>query len=296
MGSVRLGELALLVPLFLQPGLAPGLAPGLPLPAAPPTAPACTAADRVSREDMLRAMARHGAYNLTATTTSMRFGAEALLALVASHRRPVGGRVRLFVDQTDWFSAHRETAGVSYDAMSAAAKAGFEHHQDAVVEYGPDLLEKVEKGPTPLQVLDVTISWPDSAGAPSSFTYRDTLSVPRVEVHDSRVIQFKLVQYEDMLLFDEIRGISVKPMGFLSAIFALVGRPDLKQTRVAVSADQWEVVRGQVKVFPGISKTGTAVIEPGGLGHEDVPAGRADLDSLRRRLERPVKLRYRESC
>lgn len=257
----------------------------------------CDSAYAVTRDEMKAAMALHGAYNLAATTTSMRFGAEALLELVRRRRQEVPGETRLFIDQPDWFAAHMETAGVTYEQMSEAARAGFEHHQNALVEYGPDVLEKVEEGPTPRDVLDVTISWPDSDGAASSFTYRDTLSVPKVEVHDSRVIRFKLVRYDDMLLFDQIDGISVKPLGFLSAIFALVGKPDLKQSRVAVSADQWEVMRGRVKVLPGISKTGTAVIEPSGKGHEKIPIERSDLDSLERRLEAPVKLKYaKASC
>jgi hypothetical protein len=241
---------------------------------------------------MLAAMARHGDYNLTATTTSMRFGAEALLELVRRRRKEAPASTRLFVDQSDWFAAHRETAGVTYKEMSASARAAFEHRQDALVDFGPQVMQEVAEGPKPLEALDVTISWPDTGAAPSSFTYRDTLSVPRIEVHDNRVVRFRLVQYPDMLLFDEIDGISVKPLGFLSAVFALVGKPDLKQTRLAVSADQWQVIRGRVKVLPGISKTGTAAIEPSGRGHEDVPSSRPDLDSLERRISAPVKLRY----
>jgi hypothetical protein len=140
--------------------------------------------------------------------------------------------------------------------------------------------------------LDVTIFWPDSAGAPSEFSYRDTLSVPRMDVYDDRVIRFKLLEYDDMLVFDQVTGISVRPIGFLSAIFAVLGKPDLKQTRIAVSADQWQVVRGRVKVFAGISKTGTATIEPDGRGHEGVPPDRGDLRALKERMSQPVELRY----
>ena len=270
--------------------LAAGPAPVTPIATLQP----CSEPYRVTREEILAAMARHGDYNLTATTTSMRFGAEALLELVRRRRAEDPASTRLFVDQLDWFSAHRETAGVTYDEMSASARAAFEHRQDALVEYGPHVLQEVLAGPTPVEALDVTISWPDTGDAPSSFTYRDTLSVPRIEVHDSRVVRFRLVQYPDMLLFDEIDGISVKPLGFLSAVFALVGKPDLKQTRLAVSTDQWQVIRGRVKVLPGVSKTGTAAIEPNGRGHEDSPAGRADLDSLERRIAAPASLRYGE--
>ena len=243
---------------------------------------------------MLRAMASHGGYNLTATTTSLRFGAEALLELVRRRQREAPADTRLFIDQTDWFTAHRETAGVTYAEMSEAARAAFEHHQDAVVDYGPGVVAEVLEGPNPKLALDVTISWPDSAGAPSSFTYRDTLGVPRVEVHDSRVVRFKLLVYEDFLLFDQVEGISVKPFGFLSTVFTVVGKPDLKQTRLATSPDQWQVMQGRVKVLPGVWKTGTAIIEPGGRGHAHAPTGRGDLEALERRFDRPLALRYRK--
>ena len=239
-------------------------------------------------------MSAHGAYSLTATTTSMRFGAEALLAIVRRRQREAPGSTRLLIDQSDWFASHRETAGVTYAEMSAAARAAFEHGQDAIVDYGPEVVRQVVAGPTPRTALDVTIFWPDAAGAASQFSYRDTLSVPRVEVYDDRVIRFKLLAYDDMLVFDQVSGISVKPLGFLSGIFSVLGKPDLKQTRIAVSADEWQVIRGQVNVFAGISKTATAVIEPGGRGHKRVPADRTELGAIVERLERPLKLRYGE--
>jgi hypothetical protein len=256
------------------------------------TAQGCAEPDRVSRREILQAMSGHGAYSITSTTTSMRFGAEVLLAMVRRRRQETPESTRFFVDQSDWFAAHLETAGVTYAEMSAAARAGFEHHQDALVEYGPGVVDEVLEGPAPILALDVTIFWPDSADAPSEFSYRDTLSVPRMDVHDNRVIRFKLLEYDDMLVFDEVTGISVRPLGFLSAVFALLGKPDVKQTRIAVSADQWQVVRGHLRVFPGISKTGTAAIEPDGRGHEGLPPDRADLRALKVRLSRPLELRY----
>lgn len=258
----------------------------------PAAAQACPAPYRVSRDEMLQAMSAHGAYSLTSTTTSMRFGAEALLAIVRRRQQEAPGSTRLVIDQADWFAAHRETAGVTYDEMSAAARAGFEHGQNALVDYGPGVVRDIVEGPTPLTALDVTIFWPDSAGAPSQFSYRDTLSVPRVEVYDDRIVRFKLLAYDDMLVFDQVNGISVKPFGFLSGIFSVLGKPDLKQTRIAVSDDQWQVVRGQVNVFAGISKTGTAAIEPGGRGHEGTPVDRPDLGAMKDRLKRPIKVRY----
>lgn len=260
-------------------------------------APSCPDPPQVSRQEILQAMSGHGSYSLTSTTTSMRFGTEALLALVRRRQRESPTSTQFLIRQDDWFSAHRETAGVTYWEMSESARFGFEHHQDILVDYGPGVVERVLQGPAPIMALDVMIFWPDSAGAPSEFSYKDTLSVPRVEVYDHRVIRFKVLEYDDMVLYDQVTGISVKPIGFLSALFAVFGKPDLKQTRMAVSGDEWEVVRGQVKVFPGISKTGTATIEPGGRGHEGIPADRQDLSAMKERLKRPLELRYGEpSC
>jgi hypothetical protein len=260
-------------------------------------AQACPEPYQVSREEILQAMSTHGAYSLTSTTTSMRFAAEALLAIVRRRQRESPESTQLFISQGDWFAAHQQTAGATYAAMSAAARAGFEHHQDALVDYGPQVVEGVVEGPTPLMSLDVMIFWPDSEGAPAEFSYKDTLSVPRMDMYDSRVIRFKLLEYDSMLVFDRVTGISVRPVGFLSAVFAVLGKPDLKQTRIAISRDQWQVIRGKLKVFAGISKTGTATIEPGGRGHEGVPADRPDLRALAKQMKRPLELRYGEpSC
>ena len=69
--------------------------------------------------------------------------------------------------------------------MSEAARSGFEHQQEVTVDYRPGIVREVLEGPAPVLALDVTIAWPDSGHAPSSLTYKDTLSVPRVEVHDT---------------------------------------------------------------------------------------------------------------
>ncbi len=252
----------------------------------------CATPYQVPQEEILRGMSGHGAYSLTTTTTSTRFGAEALLAIVRHRQRQSPGSTELFIAQADWFAAHLAIAGVGYTDMSEAARAGFEHHQDILVGYGPEVVDQVLEGPMPILSLDVTLYWPDSEGTPSNFSYRDTLSIPRVDVYNDRIIRVKLLEYDDMLVFDQVTGISVRPIGFLSGLFSVLGKPDLKQTRIGVTADQWQVMRGQVKVFPGISKTATAMIEPSGRGHESAPSGRADLAVLEERMKRPLKLRY----
>jgi hypothetical protein len=255
-------------------------------------AQSCEEPPRVSRLEIREAMRGHGPYSLTSTTTSMLFGSRALLALVRQRKKAVPAGTQFVIDHADWFAAHLETAGVPYARMSASARAGYEHRQDVLVEYGPGVVERVTEGTAPITSLAVTIAWRDSGAAPSSFSYRDTLSVPRVDVFNDRVIHFKMLEYDSAVVFDAVSGISVRPMGFMSALFGLIGKPDLKQTRLAVSQDYWQAVRARVKVFAGISKTGMAFIEPDGNGHERAPPARADLRALAERLRRPVEMRY----
>jgi hypothetical protein len=271
------------------------LYPGLAAPPALLKAQSCAPPVEVPGEEILQAMSAHGDYNLTATTNAARFGAEVLLAIVRRRKQESPASSRLLIRQPEWFTAHRQTAGVTYHDMSIAAREGLEHNQDVLIDFGAGVVKRVEVGPVPLQSLDVKIFWPRSKKSPSKFSYKDTLSVPRLNVYNNRVIRFKLLEYKDMVVFDEIQGISVRPMGFFSALFAIIGNPDLKQNRIATSRDQWQVMRGKVKAFLGISDTHTATIEPNGEAHEGVPHDRPDLKAVETRLKRTLKLQYGKS-
>jgi hypothetical protein len=255
----------------------------------------CGTPDSVPREEILQAMKAHGAYSLTTTTNAARFGAEVLLAIARRRQQESTGSTLFLIRQSDWFAAHQATAGVTYEEMSIAAREGYEHNQDVLVAHGANVVDRVEEGPAPLMALDVKVFWPESKQRASKYSYKDTLSIPRVLVYNERVIRFKLLQYEDMVVFDKIEGISVRPIGFFSALFKIIGNPDLRQNRIAVSADEWQVMRGRVKAFLGISDTRTATFEPDGRGHEGIPTDRADLKAIENRLKRSVKLRYQKS-
>ena len=71
-----------------------------------------------TRDEILQAMSAHGTYSLITTTTSMRFGAEALLAIVRRRQQEFPGSTQFLIRHSDWFAAHLATAGVAYAAMS----------------------------------------------------------------------------------------------------------------------------------------------------------------------------------
>jgi hypothetical protein len=254
-------------------------------------AQACEQAPRVPRHVIAEAMRAHGPYSLTSTNTAMVFGSEALLAIVRRRQREAPGATQFVIDHEDWFKAHQETAGVDYSRMSESARTAYENRQDILVDYGAQVVQEIKEGAIPRLALDVTLFSADTAG-PSEFGYKDTLSIPKMEVYNSRVVRLRMLEYDSLLLYDEVTGISMKPLGFLSAVFALVGRPDVKETRLAVAKDYWQVMRGRVNVMLGISKSATATIEPDGRGHEGTPRGRADLAGLAKQLAQPLEVRY----
>ncbi len=268
--------------------------PLLALAAAWPTAAAAQACEqppRIPRHVIAEAMRAHGPYSLTSTTTAAIFASEVLLAIVRRRQREAPGATQFVIDHEDWFKAHLETAGVDYARMSESARTAYEHRQNVLVDYGPQVVQEVEEGPAPRMALDITLFSTDTAG-PSEFGYKDTLSVPKVDVYNSRIVRLRMLEYDSLLRYDEVSGISVKPLGFLSAVFALVGRPDVKETRLAVAKDYWQVMWGRINLMLGISKSATATIEPGGRGHEGTPRGRSDLAALAKQLTQPLEVRY----
>jgi hypothetical protein len=95
-----------------------------------------------------------------------------------------------------------------------------------------------------------------------------------------------------MIVMDRIRGLTGRPTtGLLAILFRLIGEGDLVETRIAVSPDGMQVVRGTGrKGF--LSVTTTATITPDGRGSKDLPEGRPDLRAVEDRLKRPIEVEY----
>ena len=142
----------------------------------------CDQPARIPRHVIAEAMRAHGPYSVTSTTTSMLFWSDALLSIVRRRQREAPGATQFIVDHEDWFRAHLETAGVDYAGMPASARAAYEYRQDALVDYGPEVVREIREGPVPRLALDVTIFASDTAG-PGELHYRDTVSVPKILQH-----------------------------------------------------------------------------------------------------------------
>jgi hypothetical protein len=143
----------------------------------------------------------------------------------------------------------------------------------------------------PLRALNVCIWWPQREGGPGSYSYEDTLSTPQLKVTNERVITYRLLDYRDMVVFNEVTGLRGRPTtGILGMLFRLIGEGNVVESRIAVAADGLQITRARArKVFEVAT---TVTVHPDGRTEKDVPAGRPDLVAIDGRLKQPLRLRH----
>ena len=247
----------------------------------------------VSRKEILDAMRQAGDYDPTATTNGARFQWEVIFNLAhrARERDPQGAP--LFIDSEDWFRAFMEATGLPEDEMPLYARRTHEHKQHMDVEYRMDrVIRSVIEGPAPHFALNVRIWWEDRPGKPDRYTYLDTLSTPHLKVSNRQVITYRLLDFGGWLACDRISGITGRPTsGLLGFIFRIIGNARLTKSRMAISDDGLQIVRGTSKKG-FMAMTTTATIYPDGEMIKDLPDGRSDLRELKNRIKQTLKVDY----
>ena len=114
----------------------------------------------------------------------------------------------------------------------------------------------------------------------------------RVKVADHRLITYRLLDFGDRIVYDEIEGLRGRPTsGVLGFLFRIIGEGSMVHSRMAISRDGLQVSRASAKkAFFGI--TTTVTVYPDGRTEKDLPAGRPDLLALEALLEQPLEIDY----
>jgi hypothetical protein len=240
-------------------------------------------------------MRQAGDYDPTATTNGARFQWEVIFDLAhrAWERDPHGAP--LFIDSEDWFRAFMETTGRTEDEMPLYARLSYEYKQHMDVEYRMDrVIRRVIDGPAPRLALNVRIWWEDRTDRADRYSYRDTLATPNLKITLRRVISYRLLDLGDWFVCDKVRGLSGRPTsGLLGFIFRIIGDGRIVHSRMAVSADGLQVVRGTSKKG-FMAMTTTATIFKDGEMIKDLPDGRSDLMVLKKRVKQKLNVEYVE--
>ena len=247
----------------------------------------------LGREEILAAMTESQGFDPTATTNGARLQAEVLLRLAReAHARDAEGQ-QLFIGHDEWFSAYLARTGLAADQAPLFIRLGYEHGQDIRVQYGNDrVIRRVIEGPTPAFALSVSISWPQQRDGPKSYSYEDLLSSPKLKVTNKRLISYRLLDFGDVVVFDEIEGLYGRPTsGFLGVLFSLIGEGHVAQNRMAISRDGLQVSRARAeKAF--LSVVTTVTVYPAGRTEKGLPTNRPDLETLETLLKRPLRVEY----
>jgi hypothetical protein len=246
----------------------------------------------VPRQEIADAMAveKSKGYELLATPNGARFAAGVALELArkAAGRDPL--RAPLLLDHRDYFEAFVSVAGVSRESAPPYIREAFDHREDQLIDYRQEnVIAAVRRGRRPRLALNVITGW---TGEPSKYSYEDHDSDPPLRVTRERVTSYRLVDFGDVLLFDDIEGISGRALGgLLGLLFRVIGEGHAVRSLMAVASDGSQVTLTTGRKGPVVLTT-TATVDPRGRGERGVPDGRADLRALEKRLKEPFEAAY----
>jgi hypothetical protein len=246
-----------------------------------------------TRQELEAAMSESRGYVATATTNGARFQAEVLLRLARQAASRGADQAPILVSHADWYHAVLHRSGLSPDQAPAFVRLGYEYRQDITVDYGNDrVIRRVREGTPPSFALSVSIGWPLGPGTRKSYSYEDALSNPRLKVTNRNLITYRLLDFGDMVVYDEIEGLSGRPTsGVLGLLFSIIGEGQVVQSRMAISEDGLQVSRARAE--KGFLRVVTTVtVHPDGRTEKEIPPGRSDLQILAERLQQPLRIDY----
>ncbi|MCC6318442.1 MAG: hypothetical protein IT361_12215 [Gemmatimonadaceae bacterium] len=249
---------------------------------------------RAPRDEVIAAMREEHrlGYNLRATANGARLQAGVLLRLAhAAHARDSLG-VPFLVTFDDYEAAFREVTGVSDDSLPVFIRIATRYRESLLVEHRMShVLERIIEGRQPLLALRVRGGWADASQ--KSYSYEDNSGSPHLRVRHDRDTRYTIVDYGNMVLHDQIRGIGGRATsGVLGLMFDLLGDARATQSRFAFADSGVQVARVSAKKGP-FSVTQTVTVLTSGVAEKGTPRGRDDLKAIARTLERErVSLAY----
>lgn len=247
----------------------------------------------VTRQELINAMRLQKGYDPTATTNVPRFQGQVILQLARWARDCEPNGPPLLIDHTDWFYAFLEANDLTIEEAPTFSLLSYHHGQDFIIDYRTEVvIEKVCKGSSPILAVNVIVFWPKTAQCPGKYSFHDTLSTPHLKVTNRRVITYRLLDFGDMIVYDDIHGITGRPTsGVLGVLFRIIGEGRVVQSRIAISSDGLQITHAHAK--KGIfSVKSTVTVYPNGRTEKNVPTDRKDLRALAAQLKQSLKIKY----
>ena len=246
---------------------------------------------RASREDIERAMRleQQCGYNLFATSNGARLLTGVILRLVEWGEASDAERSPIVIGHRDYFAAFLAVTGVGPGDAPVFLRIAHEHGEDQLIDYRRErVIKNVEKGPQARVTVNVLAGWKDG---PSSYSYDDETNNPHLKVTHERRNSYRIVDFGDMHMFDDIRGIGGRATsGLLGLMFSIIGEGHAVRSLIAVSSDGLQITR--TTASKAVQVTQTATVYPDGRAETGLPPDRPDLVAVEKRLKQPVVIVY----
>ena len=249
----------------------------------------------VSRQALVEAMKVEKAkrYNILATSNGARLSSAVILDVARRAADRDRERKPILIDHRDYFEAYLEVTGLTADKAPAFMRIARDHREDQYVDYRQEkVIGTLVTGSRPRFAVNVIAGWPDGPNVPQSYSYEDRTSSPALRVTHKRINSYRILDYEGMLVYDDVQGVFGRALGgMLGAMFMVIGDGRAVRSFIALSNDGLQVtVTTAKKGF--ITVTQEAVVYPDGRGEKGLPRNRPDLSAIEARLRQPFEIRY----
>lgn len=252
---------------------------------------------RVPQARIEKVMQRERAkgYDLARTPNGVRLQAAVILDLVRARIAADPERRPLWLGHADYFNAYLGVTGLQMEAAPAFARVAYEYHEDYIVDYRiENVIDEVRRGRPPDLAINVIAGWRGDANAPAAYTYEDTESDPPLRVTHEQSSSYRIVTFDDVIVYDAIDGIRGRATGgVLGLMFNVIGDGRAERARFTVTPDGLQVTRSTARKGP-LRVTQTATVFSNGVVISGLPKGRADLEAIEARLKTPLRVDYVE--
>ncbi len=243
-------------------------------------------ARRVSKEEIAAIMRRQQAqgYVIQAIANATRLQSALFLELAGAAAVEDPTQRPLRIGHQDYFEALVEVTGMAPDSIPTYVKVAHEFHEDYLIDGRiENVVESIESDLRLHRALNIKVGWPRSPNAPTSYSYEDKSTEPHVEVTHQQVSAYRVLNFGDLIVYDEIRGVTGRATsGVLGLVFKLLGKAHAVQTRFAFAEDGVQISLTTARKL--LSITQPVTIYPDGKVQAGVPSERPDLIRLEQAL------------
>jgi hypothetical protein len=233
-------------------------------------------------------------YDPSATTNRPRFFTNVVLQLArwAQARDPQGPFLK--IPYLTWYWTYLDVFELKQKDAPPNLRRVYRYKQDALIDYNPDTVIKSAGERLPDLALSVQVFWPKTAGGLDRYSFEDTTATPRLKVTNHRLLQYRLLDFGDMVVVDDMEGLTGRPTtGVLAALFRIIGEGRVVWSRMAVADNGILVVRARAK--KGIfTKTETVRVYPDGTAMRGIPDELEELRELEDSLKQDLEIDYQE--